>query len=71
MLHFDIPSDLAVKFSSCAAALGQKEEALLSRVIADFIEEMEDSVLAEERLAQGNPRLNMNDMRERLGLAKP
>jgi RHH-type rel operon transcriptional repressor/antitoxin RelB len=68
MIAINLPPEFELKLASYAVTLGQSEAVLAKQAVIDFIEEMEDIALVEARIAENNPRISLQEMRERLGL---
>jgi RHH-type transcriptional regulator, rel operon repressor / antitoxin RelB len=51
MLAIELPDDIAQRLESLAKATGRSKESYLQEAIAEYLDDLEDLYLAEQRLA--------------------
>jgi len=66
MMAINLPPEIECKLAAFAMQTGQSESVVVGQAIVDFIEEMEDVLAVQQRLAEGNERISLTQLREKL-----
>ncbi|MBN2400010.1 MAG: ribbon-helix-helix protein, CopG family [Candidatus Aminicenantes bacterium] len=69
MIAVRIPSDVEKKLDQLAARTNRTKSYYVRKAIEEFLEDEADYLLAMERIQKNNPRISLDELEKKLGLA--
>jgi RHH-type rel operon transcriptional repressor/antitoxin RelB len=69
MIAVRIPMDIEKKLDQLAAKTNRTKSYYVRKAIEEFLEDEADYLLAMERIQKNNPRISLDELEKKLGLA--
>jgi RHH-type rel operon transcriptional repressor/antitoxin RelB len=69
MIAVRIPIDIEKKLDQLAAKTNRTKSYYVRKAIEEFLEDEADYLLAMERIQKNNPRISLDELEKKLGLA--